>query len=331
MRRQNDLDSVFKTLRSRYLRLFIPVINDIFGKDYPLDTPVIALSESGVLSDGQTADGEEQVRERVTDSAIRVGDESYILECQSYADGSLVIRIIEYAFVSALRSAEQSPDRIRLEFPHFAVIYVKHVPSGPAEAEVVFALPDGQSMEYRVKGIHLEDLSREYILEHDLYAYVPFYITRYEKELRQEKGDTSQAEADLIYFRKELIQRCRDGRLTSAELTDLSNMSGKIISHFTDGNEAERRMKDIMGGKIIWDLPSDKMRWAREEGLAEGLAKGISEGVAEGLQKGLSQGAEQERLTSIRNLMDTLKLSAQEAMDALKISVQDQPRYLSML
>ena len=319
MRRQNDLDSVFKTLRSRYLRLFIPVINDIFGKDYPMDTPVARLPGSGVLTDGKNAEGEEQVRERIPDAVIRLGDESYILECQGYADGSLVIRIVEYAFVSALRSAEQGPDRIRLEFPHFAVTYVRHLPSAPRETEVTFALPDGQSMAYRVRGIHLEDLSREYILEHELYAYVPFYITRYEKELVQE-GDTTQAEEDLIYFWERLIQRCRDGRLTEAELRDLANTSKKIITHFTDGNKKERRLMELIGGgKILWDLPSDKLRWAEEEALAKGLAEG------------LRKGTEQERLASIQNLMDTLKLSAQEAMDALKISVQDQPRYLSML
>jgi len=36
-------------------------------------------------------------------------------------------------------------------------------------------------------------------------------------------------------------------------------------------------------------------------------------------------------LDSIRNLMDTLKLTAQQAMDALKISADDQKRFLQML
>ncbi|MBQ8946636.1 MAG: hypothetical protein IJ058_07475 [Lachnospiraceae bacterium] len=36
-------------------------------------------------------------------------------------------------------------------------------------------------------------------------------------------------------------------------------------------------------------------------------------------------------LDSIRNLMDTLKLTAQRAMDALKISADDQKRFLQML
>lgn len=35
-----DYDNVFKTMKIKHKRLFISVINDIFGKDYPLDTKV---------------------------------------------------------------------------------------------------------------------------------------------------------------------------------------------------------------------------------------------------------------------------------------------------
>ncbi|MBQ6503318.1 MAG: hypothetical protein IJI57_05340 [Flexilinea sp.] len=43
------------------------------------------------------------------------------------------------------------------------------------------------------------------------------------------------------------------------------------------------------------------------------------------------EGREEEKLSSIRNLMETLKLTAQQAMDALKISDADRKRYLTML
>lgn len=43
------------------------------------------------------------------------------------------------------------------------------------------------------------------------------------------------------------------------------------------------------------------------------------------------EGREDERIVSIRNLMDTLKLTAQQAMDALKIPIGDQPKCLARL
>ena len=44
-----------------------------------------------------------------------------------------------------------------------------------------------------------------------------------------------------------------------------------------------------------------------------------------------AEGREEGIITSIRNLLETLKLTAQQAMDALKISAEDQQRYLKML
>ena len=45
----------------------------------------------------------------------------------------------------------------------------------------------------------------------------------------------------------------------------------------------------------------------------------------------LKEGKETERLSSIRNLMDTMKWSAQQAMDALKIPVDEQPKYAALI
>ena len=49
------------------------------------------------------------------------------------------------------------------------------------------------------------------------------------------------------------------------------------------------------------------------------------------MAKGREEGREEGKILSIRNLMDTLKLSAQQAMDALKISSEEQQKYLSMI
>ena len=43
------------------------------------------------------------------------------------------------------------------------------------------------------------------------------------------------------------------------------------------------------------------------------------------------EGIDQTRVESIRNLMKTLKLTAQQAMDALLIPAEDQAKYLARL
>ena len=54
----------------------------------------------------------------------------------------------------------------------------------------------------------------------------------------------------------------------------------------------------------------------------------LSKGVEE---KGIAIGIEQGILKSIENLMETLKLSAEQAMDALKVPEADKPKYASKL
>ena len=49
--------NVFKTMKSKHKRLFVSVINDAFGKNYPLDTKVEILSSEGYLSESETENG----------------------------------------------------------------------------------------------------------------------------------------------------------------------------------------------------------------------------------------------------------------------------------
>ncbi len=48
-------------------------------------------------------------------------------------------------------------------------------------------------------------------------------------------------------------------------------------------------------------------------------------------KEGLEQGAEQARIDSIRNLMDSLKMTAQQAMEVLKIPASEQSAYAAKL
>ena len=77
-----------------------------------------------------------------------------------------------------------------------------------------------------------------------------------------------------------------------------------------------------------WD---ELLQDARNEGRSEGWHEGRNEGWSQGRNEGWSQGRSEERLNSIRNLMDSLHWTAQQAMDALKIPASEQERYLPQL
>ena len=48
-------------------------------------------------------------------------------------------------------------------------------------------------------------------------------------------------------------------------------------------------------------------------------------------EESIQRGIDQNRIESIRNIMDGLKYTAQQAMDLLKIPVADQKKYLAKL
>ena len=67
--------------------------------------------------------------------------------------------------------------------------------------------------------------------------------------------------------------------------------------------------------KELEDLCEELKAEAKSEGRAEGLAEGRAE----------------ERVSSIRNIMETLGVSVEKAMDALKIAAESRETYRKML
>ena len=225
-----DYDNVFKTMKSKHKRLFISVINDVFGKEYPLDTKVEVLPSEGYLTESETADGSKEIEEQISDFLIKIGSEIYLLECQSYDDGSMAIRIAEYAFIVARQFATWDIGHATIPMPRFSVIYVKRTERTPKTTKITFTFPDSQEVNYESPNVILEEFTKEYIVEKKLFPYIPFYIARYEKDMISE-GSIENAVRDLEYFRNELVRLYEAEELTDHELIDLKGFINTIITH----------------------------------------------------------------------------------------------------
>ena len=60
--------------------------------------------------------------------------------------------------------------------------------------------------------------------------------------------------------------------------------------------------------------------------IEKGIQKGMQQGIQQGLQQGIGQGREEERIASVRNLMQNLHMTAEDAMKALNIPPEDRDR-----
>lgn len=295
-----DYDNVFKTMKSKHKRLFISVINDTFGKNYAMDTKVEILSSEGYLTESETIDGSKDIEEQISDFVIKIEKEVYLLECQSYDDGSMAIRIAEYAFIVARQFAVWDIGHATIPMPRFAIIYVKRTEKTPKTTRITFIFPDGQEVNYESVNVILEEFTKEYIVEKRLFPYIPFYIARYEKEMISERNIENAAE-DLEYFRNEMVRLHKKGELTDDEIVDLMGFVNTIIIHITNGNKSEERLVNIMGGTVIETESEKLIRRGREAGRAEGREVGRAEGKAEeiiemGQEFGLDDAAILKRL-----------------------------------
>lgn len=94
------------------------------------------------------------------------------------------------------------------------------------------------------------------------------------------------------------------------------DMAKEIVRHLAGKYEKVKEgVESTMGGKILNYEAKDIRNKARAEGRAEGHTEGIV----------------QATLSSIRNLMETMHLTVQQAMDALKIPASEQEKYASQL
>ena len=287
-----DYDNVFKTMKSKHKRLFISVINDTFGKNYAMDTKVEILSSEGYLTESETIDGSKDIEEQISDFVIKIEKEVYLLECQSYDDGSMAIRIAEYAFIVARQFAVWDIGHAAIPMPRFAIIYVKRTEKTPKTTRITFIFPDGQEVNYESVNVILEEFTKEYIVEKRLFPYIPFYIARYEKEMISERNIENAAE-DLEYFRNEMVRLHKKGELTDDEIVDLMGFVNTIITHITNGNKSEERLVNIMGGTVIETESEKLIRRGIEAGRAEGKAEEI---IEMGQEFGLDDAAILKRL-----------------------------------
>ena len=268
----HPFNDVFKTLKTEHTRLFIPIINAAFGTDYAQDEDITLLPTEGIFI-VDTPEGTAELTERITDFLVKVRGKCYLIECQSSNDGSMVVRLAEYAFLSAIRNAEVNDGVYEITMPNYSVLYVRTTGTTPRETRMRFVFPNGQKVDYNAPNIFMTDYTREQIVEQKLYALIPFYILRYDKAIKTQSADIEQIVDDLQYFRSALAYEFENGTINGTDESDIRILTNTIIGHLFGNKKDERRerMVNVMGGNVIY---TEALR-LRDEGRVEGRAESL--------------------------------------------------------
>lgn len=288
-------DDVFRTMLEKMPELVIPLINEVFRTDYPVDIPIKQMRNEHHTKSGEI----------ITDSRLLIADKMYHIECQSTSDSEMVIRMIEYDFAISLENVEKENGRYRIYFPHSCVLYLR----GNRKNNVLgldIVMPDGRILEYNVPALYVEQYTKDIIFQKKLLFLLPYYVIRYEKNKTTLKDDVKLQE--LLeeykeiekYLEKELLDEGKE-----VEYRYFIELISQIADYiFTDVEKAKKGIGKIMGGKVL-ELETDKI-------IREGLEKGMQQGMQQGMQRGMQQGIRETRIKIVTRMLEAKKYTLEE-------------------
>ena len=310
----NDFDSVFKSMKHNNTNLFIPVINESFGRNYRDDEIITLLPSEGDIT--KISEEKADIHSKTSDFLLKIQDELYLLECQSYADGSMAIRIAEYAFIAAKQNAVWEHGRVTLDLPNYRIIYIKSFSSIPEMTKITYRFPNGQQVNYDARNIILNDYSIPEIMKKRLYPYIPYYILRYEKDIKEKKISIDFIEKELNFLLNGLLDAFEHGVINAFSFYSIKSFTNTILEHMMTGNNDKERLVKIMGGEMIYNEAYRIHEEGKLEGRLEGKREGRIEGIREGeikqyIETSREYNADNEHI--INGLMSKFQLSLDEA------------------
>lgn len=243
-------DDVFRTLLVDCPELIIPVVNEVFNKSYGRNANIVSRANEHFLTQ---QDGKQD--KVITDSNLIIEGVSYQIECQSTADGDMIIRVWEYESQIALQDAVYDKEKciLTLKFPNTAILYLRHDENTPDNTTVIVEF-QGAKCTYTVPNIKLTNYTVEDIFEKKLYFFIPFHIFSYESMFESYDDKT----ADISELKNVItnvftkLNNCSSDELSECVKALIIDMSKKVCGQLTKKYpNVQKGIGDVMGGKVL--------------------------------------------------------------------------------
>ncbi|MBD5472041.1 MAG: hypothetical protein HDR20_03810 [Lachnospiraceae bacterium] len=252
--------------------MLLPLIKEIFRKEYPAGINIKMLSTEYVVSKVYEH-GEKRIESVRSDLLIQVGSKDiYHMECQMKQGGNIAIRMLEYdmniALVHGLEWVEiakaSNTYKHRLKFPKSAILYLDNTKNTPDAESCVIVFPDETEYEYRIPILKIQDYTPEMIEEKNLNILLPFLPIRFKrkfesilktmdspirfekarKKMEALKKDLTKLVANCIII---INREEENGTLSSSTGADIVELIGKTCDYlFSKEPELLREVHEIM-------------------------------------------------------------------------------------
>ncbi len=277
-------DDVFRTLVNDCSNLLIPFINEVFKESYPQETKIKFHPNEHFMNQ---KDG--TMQERITDTCFEVLGKipkKYHLECQSTSDSSMLVRMFEYGTQIALDDGVLKENRLIVNFPNSAILYLRCSKSTPDKIHVVIQAPTGE-LHYEVAVVKIQNYSLTEIFEKKLLFFIPFYIFTYENKFEEYDNSNTQMHTFLKeyeYIRNKLEELAISGEISEYTKRTLMEMCGKVAEYLAkDYEQIQKGVRSVMIGKVLDYEAKDILN----KGISRGITKGKFDLCLELLRDGL--------------------------------------------
>ena len=308
-------DDVIRSICERNLSFLIPLINRSTGSHFTQNASIVLLNNEhhDTLS--------HSLNLRVTDAFFQISEngitKKYHLECQSNGDSTMIVRIMEYDFLIAIDELASNIKTGKYEnelvLPETVVLYLRHEKSMPEQFHVTIRHKD-QTLDYTAPIIKAQTFSLDELEQEELYALLPFYLMRYEQQIKN-NIEIPQVESEIEELKMRILAMEGDGRLNSYQAKQLLDYITRILAQLSKTSKSRERLMKHMRGHVIYtkaDKIYDKgVRAGRKEGRREGREEGYSSGREDGYSSGHKDGYSSGREDGIALTKAVFRLDAE--------------------
>lgn len=277
VRRQYFLwDEIMKREIELYPYLILPVIREVFGREYPADGNISLLSTEYTVSRIHEQ-GEKLLHAIRSDLLLKIESDLYHFECQIEKDGKMVFRMLEYDVHIALTHGKTAQkerggkEEFEVFFPRSAVLYLGDAKNVPEYEACTIHFSDGGSYLYKVPVMKVQEYEVREIEERHLDILIPFLPIRFRKRIKKESGkEREELKRNLAEFLSEcsvvLGKEKERGIITENASKDIAEFLWKACGYLLEedvelykevSSEVEPAIK--LDREIIQELRDDIM------------------------------------------------------------------------
>ena len=322
---EQTYDSALATMISKVQSCIVPLINEAFGEKFTENAKVEIENNKRVIAqiDGRLSRRETDAYVRISEMLGEFVQKCYHVECETWYDKSIVVRVAEYSSVIAADEAVVTKSGVELHFPNSVILFLRPNRAIPKKVTITHCAPNGEKLSYDVPTIQIADYSLDDIFDKKLLLLLPFALFRFANdfdEMEEDEGKRRKIGDALREIEERLDELLQAGEISAYQKLTIEDLLLRVSEKLTMRHEKIRKgVGEIMSGYILRTKADEWLDEAKQEGRIEGRQEGRIEGRQEGRQEGQREMADlMGYLLSNGRIEDAKKASTdQGALDRL--------------